>query len=137
MKHATIQTLIKSNLRTYINIDKNDSLSPGTGLTLWTKSNDTILGSSFLGEKGITSEEVGKNAASDLLKEIQANANLDVYSFDQILPYLVLTRNNEKIFFIVREISNHAKTNIWLLQKFFNVNFEIKQNNINYYIYLS
>lgn len=137
MEHSAIQTFIKSNLKTQINIDKTDSLSPGTGLTLWTKSNDTILGSSFLGERGITSEEIGKNAATDLLKEIQSNANFDVYAFDQILPYLVLTRNNEKIFCKVRDISNHVKTNMWLLQKFFDVKFEIKPNENNHDVYIS
>ena len=137
MKHAAIQTLIKNNLKTQINVDRTNSLSNGTGLTLWTKSNDTILGSSFLGDRGISSEEVGKNAAIDLLKEIQAEVNLDVYAFDQILPYLVLSRANEKVSCKVREISNHAKTNMWLLQKFFNVKFEIKQNENNYDIYIS
>ena len=129
--------VIKYNLKTQINIDRFNSLSYGTGITLWTKSNDTILGSSCLGERGISSEEVGKNAAFHLIREIQAEANLDIYAFDQFLPYIIISKNNEKLIYKVREISNHAKTNMWLLQKFFNVKFEIKQNKKNYDIFIS
>ena len=137
IKHAAIQTLLKQNLKAQINVDKSESLSTGVGITLWTKSNDTILGSSYLGERGILSEEVGKSAAQNLLKEILAESNLDIYAFDQILPYLIFSKGNEKISCKLRDISNHSKTNVWLLQKFFNIKFEIKQNEKNFEIYIA
>ncbi|MDI6916362.1 MAG: RNA 3'-terminal phosphate cyclase [Thermoplasmatales archaeon] len=100
------------------------SFSPGAGITLWT---DTLLGSSCLGELGIPAERVGESAANNLLGEIKSGATLDVYASDQILPYLVLAKN--KSVFLTRKISMHAETNMWLIKKFVDVRFDVKEQN--------
>lgn len=131
IKHSAINELIKSNFKANIKIEQSPSFSAGTGIALWVKSKDTILGSTILGEKSMSSEEVGKKVVRNLLIEIQSGANLDVHAFDQLLPYIVISNKYEGTSYIVRELSTHASTNMWVLKQFFNVDFEVKQNEKN------
>ena len=129
MKYSAIKILLKKNLQASINIDKVESLSPGTGITLWSQSKNTVLGSTFLGERGMPSEKVGENAANELIREIDAGSSIDLYAFDQLLPYMTIARNSSSC--VVSRISNHAQTNMWLLKQFFNVDFELSHINEN------
>ena len=131
IKHAVIKTLLKKDTKSSIKIEQTTALSPGTGITLWTQSRDTVLGSAILGERDVASEEIGEKAALNLLREIESDATLDVYAFDQLLPYMAIARKNGTSTCFVREISNHAQTNMWLIQKFFDVKFEAKQEEKN------
>jgi RNA 3'-phosphate cyclase len=127
IKHAAIKTLLKSGLMSSLEVEQTESLSPGTGITLWTETNDTNLGATLLGERGLRSEEIGKNVAMNLLNEIESESTLDVYAFDQLLPYIALAKENGSSSCIVQKISNHAQTNMWLIKKFFDVDFKAKQ----------
>ncbi|MCX6665956.1 MAG: RNA 3'-terminal phosphate cyclase [Euryarchaeota archaeon] len=120
MKHAAIKTLLKKNLSASIIVEKVTSLSEGAGITLWCSSNKTILGSTVLGEKGYPAESVGEKAATELLNEIDTKATLDVYAFDQLLPYMTFARiQGNHVSCRVRLISDHAQTNMWLINQFF------------------
>lgn len=123
MKHAAIKTAMKHNLKSTIQIEAAPSASSGTGITLWAASGPSILGSTVLGEKGISAEAIGETAAEQLIKEIISGATIDQYAIDQLLPYFVLGPKGSTC--LTRDISNHAKTNMWLIKKFFNVDFEI------------
>ena len=119
MKHAAIKTLLNKNFDARIKIEKTTSLSAGTGISLWTQTHDAILGTTTIGEKGLSAEKIGENVATELIREVESGATLDIHALDQILPYLVLAKKNEKSLCIVREISNHSQTNMWLIRKFF------------------
>lgn len=123
IKHAAIKTALKHNLHATLQIDAAPSSSSGTGITLWSTSEHTILGSTVLGEKTISAETVGETAASQLIQEIRSGATLDRYSIDQILPYLVLAPRGSSC--LIREISNHTQTIMWLIKQFVNVDFEV------------
>ena len=132
MKHTAIKTLFKKNLQASLKIEKTTSLSAGTGITMWVQKCNAILGATVLGEKGLSAEKIGENVAADLLREIESGATLDIHVFDQIIPYMILARDNEQSSCIVREISSHAQTNMWLIRQFFNnqdiFNIEKKEN---------
>jgi RNA 3'-phosphate cyclase len=132
MKHAVIKTAMKLNLRSTIQIEAAPSLSNGTGITLWTTSENTILGSTVLGEKTLSAETVGETATNHLIQEMRCGATLDRYAIDQILPYLALAPK-ESICHI-REISNHTQTNMWLIKQFFPVNFQVTPQQDSYQI---
>lgn len=131
IKHAAIKALFKKNLKSSIEIEQTSSLSSGTGITLWTQTEDTVMGSTVLGERGVSSEEVGETAALNLLREIESDATLDIHAFDQLIPYMAISRNIGYSSCIVCELSSHAKTNMWLIKQFFDVNFEAKQSEYN------
>ncbi|MEE9115776.1 MAG: RNA 3'-terminal phosphate cyclase, partial [Thermoplasmata archaeon] len=41
---------------------------------------------------------------------------------DQILPYMAMAVGESS--FLVREVTNHTKTNMWLIEQFFDVEFK-------------
>ena len=102
-----------------------ESPSYGSGLVLWAKTENSVIGSDSLGEKGRTAERVGQNAAKNLLRELDSGAPLDRWMGDQIAPYLALAGGAVR----VSEITEHARTNVMLANKFgFDV--RIKGNEI-------
>jgi len=125
MKHAAIKILMKKNLRANITFEDKPALSTGIGITIWTRYDSSILGSTMLGERGVPAEKIGGDVASHIIKDIESGANIDEYAFDQIIPYLAIVRNGSAC--VVREVSNHAKTNIWLVKQFFDVDFKLEK----------
>ena len=129
--HSAVKTFLKNDFMTSIEVDSSNSLSPGVGITLWSEGKKSIIGTGLLGEKGLSSEEVGKTAAANFLKEIASESNIDAYAFDQLLPFMVLAKKQGKSTCIVRELTNHASTNMWLIKQFFDVDFKILQTENN------
>jgi RNA 3'-phosphate cyclase len=99
----------------------------GGALVLWAEFENTILGSSCLAEKGVSSEDVAIKACESLMREMDSGCTLDVYCSDQVLPYMALSKGQST--FLVREISNHASTCMWLIRKFLDVEFEVEKKD--------
>ena len=89
----------------------------------------SVLGASGLGAKGIPAEHVGEIAADQLITEIDGGGAVDIFAADQLVPYLALIGGE----ITVREVTNHTKTNLWLMEKFLGKAFSIEQKN-GYYI---
>lgn len=117
MKHAAIKRLVSKGFESSISIDKCDSLSMGTGITLWSESDGFVLGSLGLGERGVPAERVGEIAADNLMDEISSGACLDVFCFDQLLVYMAIASGISDC--LVKGVSSHASTNMWLVSRFF------------------
>lgn len=99
--------LLNSNiLDIKINEEIGDEGSPGTGVVLWAECENSILGSSSLGEIQKRAEIVGKEAAEELLKELESGMALDYRMADQIIPYLALVGGSVT----VTKITQHAVT---------------------------
>jgi RNA 3'-terminal phosphate cyclase (ATP) len=105
-------------------IELGDSQSTGAGMALCARYENTVLGSSALGEKGLSSEKIAAQAAEDLEKEMLFST-LDVHAADQLLPYLSLC--DEPSEFLVREITPHLSTQMQLLPTFLPVKFEVDE----------
>jgi RNA 3'-terminal phosphate cyclase (ATP) len=93
--------------------------SLGSGITLWCG----YKGASSLGERGVPAEKVGRRAAEELILELKSPATVDVHLADQLIAYLALAGGS----YTVREISLHAKTNIWTAAHFLDRRIEIKE----------
>ena len=128
MKHAVLKTFMKTNIEPQITIEKTESLSSGTGITLWAKSNNTILGATVPGERGVSSEKIGETAANHLIKEIESGATLDIYAIDQLLAFMASVKNQSSSCRL-RQISNHAQTTLWLLQQFFDFSWQKQEDD--------
>jgi RNA 3'-phosphate cyclase len=124
------EILGKLNLPTEEKIEYYDTQSPGSQVCLIVEFENTILGTDNLGKIGKRAEDVGKEAALDLLKEQKTNACLDRHLADQILPYMALAEGKSQV--TVSEITEHCKTNIWVIEKFASGKFEIKKNLITW-----
>lgn len=84
--------------------------STGSGITLWSGHK----GGSALGERGVGAEDVGAKAADEIVSELKSDAAVDVHLADQLIPYLALAGGS----YTTREISRHARTNIWTAKQF-------------------
>jgi len=130
MKHSAIQYLMKHDLTSSIHVEESVADSEGTGITLYTLSDKSVLGSCMLGEKGVRAERIGESAAVNLYCEIESGVCVDTYGFDQILPYMALATVEDESYVLVRSISLHAETNIWLTQQFLgDVSFNITKDD--------
>lgn len=104
------------------------SLNAGSGILVYAKFENSILGYDVVGEKGKRSEEIGKEAANGLIKQIKSDACVDEFMSDQLIPYMGLSGEGK---IRVSELTNHAKTNIWLVEKFLDVKFKVEDNVIS------
>ena len=106
-----------------VSIDERyvDSVSCGSGVVLWT-DRDMFLGACSVGERGKRAEAVGEEAASQLICEYRSKASVDKYLCDQLIPFIGVLGGMVK----TSEITKHAETNMWVVEKFreaaFNVN---------------
>lgn len=125
MKHAAMKTALNHHLQAFLQVEPSSSASSGTGIVVWSETDETVLGANVLGEKGVSAEQIGESAATQLCQEIVSGATVDHYAIDQLLPYLVYAPKGSSC--LVRQLSNHAYTHMWLLKQFFPVTFELAQ----------
>ena len=103
---------------------------PGSQICLIAEFEKTIIGTDNLGKLGKRAEDVGKEAALELLKEQKTQACLDKHLADQIIPYLALSQRKSQI--MASEITPHCKTNIWAVERFLGGKFETKNNMVSW-----
>ncbi len=85
------------------------------------------LGATIIGERGKRAEQVGKECALELLKEIESGATVDYRAADQLMIYMALAGAGK---IKTSEITSHVKTNAAVIEKFLPVKFEIKNKKI-------
>ncbi|MEA1905475.1 MAG: RNA 3'-terminal phosphate cyclase [Euryarchaeota archaeon] len=96
--------------------------STGSGITLWCG----YVGGSALGERGKPAEVVGSDAADNIIRELDSKAAVDIYLADQLIPYMAMAKSGS---FTTRELSLHAKTNIWVSEQFTDARFDVTQSD--------
>jgi RNA 3'-phosphate cyclase len=103
------------------------SQSIGSGITVFVKtSKGAVLSGSALGAKGIPAENVGREAAENLLKELSVRKPCDSHLADQLIPFMALANGKSEI--NVSMLSSHCITNIAIVEKFFPVHFSVEGN---------
>jgi RNA 3'-terminal phosphate cyclase (ATP) len=97
-------------------IGADGSGGPGGAIVLAAPAHDTVLGAAQVAERGVRAERLGQLAAEGLAADLNCAATLDVHAADQMLVFLALAHGESR--FRVRELSSHARTTIWLLERF-------------------
>ncbi len=105
-----------------------DTLSSGTSIHAHVHYSNTKLGADVLGERGKPAEQIGSDCANLLKSQIDTGACLDRWMADQILPYMALSGGGAVS---VGEVTDHCRSNIWVIEKFVPVKFELKENIIS------
>ncbi|MBI4229009.1 MAG: RNA 3'-terminal phosphate cyclase [Deltaproteobacteria bacterium] len=108
------------------NIEYYSTLSTGSQINIIGECENSVIGSDALGQPGKRAERVGKEAALQFLNEVNSGACLDRFACDQILPYVSLADGNSII--TVSEVSEHARTNFWVIEQFLDRSFEINKS---------
>jgi RNA 3'-phosphate cyclase len=105
-----------------------DSNCPGSGIVLWATDGNAVLGGDAIGERGRSAEDVGKEAAHSLLEAINPGAGVDSHISDQLLIFMAFANGRSRI--TTSRLTNHTKTNIWVIKKFLDVDFTAKDGVI-------
>ena len=120
------QSVIRHLYHLSADIETLDVSSPAPGTFVFLKSvyENAVAGFSSLGERGIPAEHVGKKAAQDLLHFHNTESCLDPHLADQVVIYLGLA--GEASSFTTSQITQHLTTNLWMVRKFLNIQYEIE-----------
>jgi RNA 3'-phosphate cyclase len=119
-----------------IDIEYNETLSTGSGITLYAvfskyhemnKENPVILGADCLGARGKAAEKVGEEAAKELVAEIRKGAPVDQHLSDQLLPYLALFGGSMR----TSLVTDHCLSGIYVIEKFLDTKIKIEKNIIS------
>jgi len=120
-KHAALKGLVDlQNVK--IESDLRNGHSTGAGIVLAAKCENTVLGESVLGERGVRAEKLGEDCAVNLVETIRSGATVDEHMLDQILPYLALAEDQSTV--VAEELTTHAETNMRVVEKFLGRRFE-------------
>ena len=103
-----------------VRIKKIDANDPGNSVTLW----KGFVGASALGEKGVPAEKVAEKVCRRL-KE-QTGYGVDVNLADQLLIYMALAKGGNMY---TKVISQHTKTNAYVIEQFLDVKFKFNKKN--------
>ncbi len=103
------------------------TLSTGSAVYAHALFENCKLGCSALGERGKKAEDVGKECAEGLMKEVNSSATVDKHLADQLIPFLGLFGGE----FVTSEITEHTKTNIWVVEQFVDKKFKVEGNKIS------
>jgi len=104
--------------------DRSNPLQKGSSLVLWAETNTgALLGGDAIGELRKLSEVVGREAAENLFREVEAQATVDVHLADMLVPYAALAEGSSVYF--TRAVTDHLDTNIWLAQEILGVKFQV------------
>lgn len=104
--------------------DKSNPVQKGSSIVLWAKtSEDVLLGGDVIGERGKPSERVGREAAENLLKEVEAEATVDVHLADMLVPYVALADGASTYY--SREVTDHMESNIWLAEEILDTKIDV------------
>jgi RNA 3'-terminal phosphate cyclase (ATP) len=106
--------------------DTSNPVQKGSSIVLWGRTNTgALLGSDAIGEIRKRSEKVGEEAATNLFKELKAEATVDVHLADMLVPYVGLAKG--KSVYLTRSRTEHLDTNIWFTTKILGVEFQIRK----------
>jgi RNA 3'-phosphate cyclase len=96
-------------------VENSKGPSTGAGVELAALYENTLLGASKMGERGLMSERVAQIACENLQNEM-AGATLDRFTADQLLPYMAMADGPSE--FKVSEVTDHLTTQMRLLSQF-------------------
>jgi RNA 3'-phosphate cyclase len=111
-------------------IEYAPSITPGSACCTVAEFEHTVLGANQIGAPGRRAEYVGADAATDLAADLATGACLDRHMADQILPYLALADGDSSI--TVAQVTRHALTNMWVIERFFDGRFQVDGNLIRW-----
>lgn len=114
-KHAALKSLV-DHQNVKVDSDLRSGTSTGAGVVLAAEYEDTVLGASALGQRGVRAETLGEACAADLAEAMRSGATVDEHMLDQMVPYMGLAEGASTV--LAEELTGHAETNIWVVERF-------------------
>ena len=96
----------------------------GTFVYLECRTGRSLAGFSSLGARGKRAEDVGEEAADELIHYYRSAAALDRHLADQIVLYLALSAHESA--FTTEAVTNHLMTNLWAIRLFHSYRYSVE-----------
>ncbi len=122
IKHSALKKLLDFK-EVVLESDLRKGHSTGAGIVLSAVCENTILGESALGAKGVRSETLGEGCAEDLLETLRSKVTVDEHMLDQVLLYMAVAEKGSRI--VAQDLTGHAETNIWVIERFLGKKFSV------------
>jgi RNA 3'-phosphate cyclase len=97
---------------------------PGGAIVLAALAARTVLGAAQVAERGVPAEQLGQAAARMLTRDLLGAATLDIHAADQLPVFLALADGPS--LFRASQLSSHAATAIWLLERLTSARFGVE-----------
>ena len=104
----------------------DEAAGPGGAIVVWAICAHSVLGAGRVAERGKRAEDLGAAVGEELAADLQSGAGVDVHAADQLLVYLALAGGGE---FTTRTLSSHARTAMWLIERFLPLRFATESCN--------
>jgi RNA 3'-terminal phosphate cyclase (ATP) len=101
-------------------LDNAPSDGTGSFVFLLAEYERGLAGFSSLGVRGKPAEKVADEAVDSLKDYVESDGCVDPHLADQLVPFMALTKGNSS--FSTTRITEHLLTNIWLVERFLEVN---------------
>lgn len=137
IRNAALGSVKQYNIPVNIRVEYAKAESIGGEILLWgifssngkvDYDNPVFLAGDALVEKGASSEEIGKEAAKGLKDQIAADAAVDHHLADQLIQFMGLLPGSKMR---SSEVSKHAETNMYVVEKFLPVAFKVEKNVVS------
>jgi RNA 3'-terminal phosphate cyclase (ATP) len=109
-------------------IENAPSPSQGTALFLAAQFEGSTAGFTSLGKRGKRAVDVADDACDLLIGFLDGSGVIDRHLADQIVLYMALAEGYSA--FLTEKITDHLLTNIWVIEKFLPVAFEVEQGAV-------
>ncbi|MCE4618709.1 MAG: RNA 3'-terminal phosphate cyclase [Desulfurococcales archaeon] len=93
---------------------RDPHLGPGSGITLWCLTSNSVLGADSLGARGKPAEKVGREAAVELVEDLRTNAAVDRHASDMLPLYMALAGGVSR--YTGARLTSHTETVFKLLE---------------------
>lgn len=101
-----------------------EAFGTGGAVVLAAETEHAVLGAAAVAERGVPAERLGEDAGCSLRAELEAGAAVDIHACDQLLIYAAQAQGTSRL--LVRKVSQHARTVIWLIEQFLPVKFSVE-----------
>lgn len=100
----------------------------GSGIVIVGKTDKgCLLGGSALGKRGLQVEEVGRNAAKELIDDLKSHACVDRYTQDQLIIFMALAKGKSTLQIGVPTL--HTKTAIYIAELLTDAKFHLHEKD--------
>jgi len=104
-----------------VTLEGEEAVGQGGAVVMWAQCEHTVLGAGRVAERGLRAEVLGETVGTELAADLDAGAALDFHAADQMPVYLALAGGPSS--FTTRELTEHARTAMWLIEQFLPVRF--------------
>ena len=123
-RNQALKRLREKGFEADISLIEAPSMGTGTFFFLLLEFERLVAGFSGLGARGKRAEKVADEAVNALFAYLETGDAVDPYLADQLILYMALAQGPSS--FTTSEISRHLLTNVWVVEQFLPVKFQVQ-----------